>query len=209
VTLGLESDHPYVNDLDRTFDVTAPAGTASLRIHFARIDLEEGYDFLEVLDGSGARIHRYTGDHVDVMTDEMAGATATVRLVSDYSITRWGFSIDRIEVATGGAAPADWTAESVDVQSAHPYADHTDASFDLAAPAGATEVRVHFDRIEVEAGYDFVEVYDGAGTLVERYDGTLSDVTTRAMTGATARVRLVTDSSVTAWGFHVDRIEHR
>jgi hypothetical protein len=198
-----------VNDLDRTFDVAAPAGTTSLRIHFARIDLESGYDFLEVLDSTGARVHRYTGEHVDVTTDEIAGDSATVRLVSDNSVTRWGFSIDRIEVTSGSTAPETWTAVATDVQSAHPYADHTDVSHDLSAPAGSTEMRVHFARIEVEAGYDFVEVYDAAGTLVERYDGTSTDVTTPAIPGAAARVRLVTDFSVTAWGFHVDRIEHR
>jgi hypothetical protein len=133
-----------------------------------------------------------------------------VRLVTDYSVTRWGFAVAGMTFTRDRAdAPDAWTTLALDVQSPHPYADRYDESWDVAAPAGATEIRLHFARIDTEARYDFVEVYDATGALVGRWDGAHEDVLTAVVPGRTARVRLVTDYSVTRWGFHLDRLEHR
>lgn len=104
---------------------------------------------------------------------------------------------------------SEWTRTPVVVESEHPYANNIQRSFSVEAPAGATRFRVHFDKIDTEARYDFVEVYDAAGTRVARFDGMRTDVTTPDISGRTATIKLVTDTSVTRWGFHVDAVQWR
>jgi len=81
--------------------------------------------------------------------------------------------------------------------------------WELQAPMGARELRIHFAKLDVGARYDFVELCDAAGTLVTRWDGSHTDLTTPAIPGDRAQVRFVTDESVTRWGFSIDRIESR
>ncbi|MCS6799824.1 MAG: CUB domain-containing protein [Myxococcota bacterium] len=120
------------------------------------------------------------------------------------------FDPDRTDPAPGPTPePERWERRATHVASAHPYADDVDQSFDVEAPAGARQMRLVFSRIETEARYDFVEVHDGSGRLVARYDGTHQNVVTPPIEGSRARIRLVTDYSITAWGFELSAIEYR
>jgi len=209
---AISSPHPYTNDFDQTYEIAAPAGATRLRIHFTRIDVEDNYDFVEIFDGEGSRVAKITGNHTDVTSVEIPGAAASVRLVTDYSVNRDGFDIDRIEYRTDGTPPpppATWTRVSMASESAHPYLDDTNQTITLTAPSGATAVRVHFSRIETESGYDFVEVLDGSGRVIAEYNGTHSDVTTAPITGDTAAIRLRSDYSVTQFGYTSDYFEYR
>lgn len=106
VGLGLESDHSYANDFDYTWTIHE-AGASNIRVHFASIDVERGYDFVRVLDASDRVIATYTGAQSDVLTPDIPGDTARVQLVTDYSVTRWGFAIDYYEATPGCAIDAD------------------------------------------------------------------------------------------------------
>jgi len=91
------SPHPYQNDMDASTQITHP-GATSLRLHFRRIDVEEWFDTLYVYDANGQVVAEYSGAHDDVWTPSIAGDTARVQLVSDRSITGFGFDLDRIDV---------------------------------------------------------------------------------------------------------------
>ncbi len=97
---GIESPHPYTNSLTQTWDVSLFSGGATrARIHFATIDVERNYDFVEVLDrDSGAVLDRWTGRTTDVTTREYATGNLQVRLRTDRSVTGYGFRVDRVEV---------------------------------------------------------------------------------------------------------------
>ena len=107
-------------------------------------------------------------------------------------------------LGTGGSGGGTCLAES-----AHPYTNNFDYTWTLTNPdTTATQTRIHFGRLETERGYDYVYVRDGNGTQVNRFDGTYSSgAWSNAVTGRTVKVQLTSDSSVTAWGFCVDRIE--
>lgn len=95
-----ESDHPYANDFDRTWDLRPlSAGATRARVHFARLDVERGYDFVEILDlSTGEVLDRFTGDLGEFTTGEYPTGDLGVRLVTDHSVTGWGFHADRVEV---------------------------------------------------------------------------------------------------------------
>lgn len=106
VAMPTESPHPYANNVNRAWTLTYD-GARQLRVHFTRIDVERGYDFVRILDGSGNQVHEYTGKAEDVTTPAIAGNTVQIVLATDYSVTGYGFSIDRIEVIGGCSVDAD------------------------------------------------------------------------------------------------------
>jgi hypothetical protein len=101
---------------------------------------------------------------------------------------------------------SSWKNVSGTVESAHPYANSYDHSWTIQEP-GAKYIRVHFQKVEVEANYDKVYFQTPGGDVVEDLTGTLSDYTTDYVKGDTAVIRLTSDASNNAYGFRVDRIQ--
>ena len=109
---AISSPHDYPNNYDNTWTISE-GGARFVRVHFTRIDVERGYDFLSVEDGAGNVVARYTGADTDVTSPVIAGDTAVIRLVSDYSVTRYGFDSDWFEVIGGCVTDADCTGGDV------------------------------------------------------------------------------------------------
>jgi hypothetical protein len=105
IAINVESEHPYANDLNEEFtielDDILPTCASSVRLHFASFQLEDGYDFIRIVDAFGNIVESGTGDHSDEYSEWLnVGETArSVSLVleTDYSITRHGFSIDSVD----------------------------------------------------------------------------------------------------------------
>ena len=226
-----ESPHPYPNDYDHTWTVTNPdAGATSSRVHFARLEAEAFYDYVLIKDGSGNEIQRIDGSHLSgLWSNEVPGRVVQVQLVTDFSVGYWGFCVDEIETV-GGAGPTGTATTpptptvtatgttvipsptlpgpSCLIESEHPYANHTDASWTLTNPdPGATVSKIHFARMEVEVGWDAVLLKDGSGNLVEHLDGHHpGGFWSAPIPGRVVQVQLLSDHSVTYWGFCVDQI---
>ncbi|MCF2137693.1 MAG: caspase family protein [Candidatus Thorarchaeota archaeon] len=100
------------------------------------------------------------------------------------------------------------TVESYVVESEHPYSNNFDYTWTITK-TGASQIRVHFSKIDVENNYDFVYVYDYAGSQLHKLTGLYSDGGWSSWSnGDTIKVRLDTDYSVTKWGFAIDQIEY-
>ena len=108
----IESPHDYPNNYDNTWTVSE-GGARFIRLHFSRIEVEKNYDFLTVEDGAGNLVARYTGQDSDVLTPAIAGDTAVIRLVSDYSVRQFGFEMDYYGVIGGCFSDADCTNGNV------------------------------------------------------------------------------------------------
>ncbi len=98
VALALESPHPYSNNLDRTWRLdlsVLPSCASSARVHFTVLRTEANYDYVEIAGQS------FDGSHDDTWTEwfDASARAVDVRLTTDGSITRHGFSIDRVEWA--------------------------------------------------------------------------------------------------------------
>ncbi|TFG34865.1 hypothetical protein EU527_01445 [Candidatus Thorarchaeota archaeon] len=107
-----------------------------------------------------------------------------------------------------GTVEVPRTVESYVVESAHPYSNNYDYTWTITKP-GATQIRVHFTKIDVERNYDYVYVYNYAGTQLHKLTGLYSSGGWTAISyGDTIKIRLKTDYSVTKWGFKIDQIEY-
>lgn len=278
----LESDHPYAENTDVTYTITAHPSATRIRVHFDEVELQNGYDYVYIEDADGNMVDALTGIHSDKWSAWVNGNVAKVHLVSDQSMTYYGFHVDGYETDVitqgpmagvtvraepGGAAgitQADgtyaieglepiaytltpelphWsfsparlpvtvqpgeTSSSQSFQafppgtisgvvsagtsqeyaypyeSEHPYPDLT-VTVETITHTGASRMRVHFTDIEMEPGFDFVEILDTADNIIDTFTGTYSDVWSSWVTGDTLKVRMQSDEGFSLYGFSVDK----
>jgi hypothetical protein len=101
------------------------------------------------------------------------------------------------------------TTASYVIASAHNYANSYTYTWPTKTVTGATQIRVHFTKIDVESNYDYVYVLTSTGTQVNKYTGLYSSgVWSSWITGNSFKVKLTTDSSVVKWGFATDLVEY-
>ncbi len=105
--------------------------------------------------------------------------------------------------------PADWTFQPFAVSSAHPYANNFSGQVRIEAPAGARELRLHFNRIDVEANYDFVVVRDPAGNKLAEWSGDIGAIVSEPFPFDNVSLFLFTDGSVTEWGLELQGFSWR
>ncbi|WP_372654828.1 S8 family serine peptidase [Halobacteriovorax sp.] len=92
-----ESAHPYGNDITESRTFNFP-GAKFIRLRVRKLDLETGYDVLEVADASGAIAEKVSGAKEDYASEYVEGESMTVTFKSDRSVSKWGFVIDSVDV---------------------------------------------------------------------------------------------------------------
>lgn len=107
------------------------------------------------------------------------------------------------------------TTEDYILQSAHPYANNFDYIWTITKE-GYEKIAVHFANISLEypgqVGYDSFDriiIYNSEMEEIARYhgvNGVITDLWTPYSDGGTIYVRLVTDESITAYGFYIDKV---
>jgi type VII secretion-associated serine protease mycosin len=197
-----ESVHPYGDNSDLTWTLTNPDEEAAYsRLHFRRLETENGFDFVNVKDGNGNVIQPFSGAYAGFWSVAVPGRTVQVQLVSDYIYPAWGFCVDQIETTP---PPPPCLAESP-----HPYSDNSNETWTVTNPdEEATFSRIHFSRLETESGFDLVNVKDGNGNVIQPFSGAYAGgVWSIKVPGRTVQIQLVSDFVYAAWGFCVDQIE--
>ena len=99
-----------------------------------------------------------------------------------------------------------WYYETLSIDSPHNYSNYYNGTQEYSKP-GATQVSVHFSRFETENGYDYVYIKDKTGTTKAQYTGTKSAFWA-TVDGDKILLNLVSDYSITAYGYHVDQVAY-
>jgi thermitase len=98
VAFTAESVHPYVDNSNVTFTVSAP-GAKYIRVVFDRAETEARYDTISFESPTGAVIDAISGIHSgEYVTDYFKGDSGLIRLKSDTSVGGWGFKVSKIQV---------------------------------------------------------------------------------------------------------------
>jgi hypothetical protein len=99
------SPHPYRNNYNKTWTVSAPACAEAVRVRFSRLETESGYDFVTIKNKSNAQIQRVSGSYSDGFVSEpVPGNGLKIQLRTDYSITGHGFDVAAVEAVQGPVA---------------------------------------------------------------------------------------------------------
>lgn len=94
----IESAHPYENSKTQDFVVEAPAGAKYMRVVFSKVDLEDRYDTIKIIDATGAEAETITGTRENAVTGFVEGAKLTIRFKADSSNVKWGFAVGKVQV---------------------------------------------------------------------------------------------------------------
>jgi len=82
----------------------------------------------------------------------------------------------------------------------HPYYNHTQ-EYEIIEHPGATELKFHFDWLDVEQGYDYVYLADREGNAYASYTGALGSFESDPIAADEAVLWLITDYSVRNYGY--------
>jgi thermitase len=93
----IESAHPYAANAKQDWVVEGPATAKYVRVVFSKIDLEDNYDFVRVIDGQGVEADKLSGKAENAASFFVTGNKLTIRFSSDSSDNRWGFAVDKVQ----------------------------------------------------------------------------------------------------------------
>lgn len=203
------SPHPYPHNssLEWRFNNLDPNAVGT-RLRFSRVELEENVDWLVIMDLAETPYQWITSSHPKgLWTVGVPGNGVIVRLISDGSVSRWGFNLDALETAKPGKAEPRPEPEKALAESKHPYETDVNKTWTLVNPnPSAAFTKVHFSRLDMEDG---LRLYDGNGNLVQDLSGkrNVEDFWSDDIPGRVVKVQLVTDRyDGREWGFHIDDI---
>ncbi len=91
-------------------------------------------------------------------------------------------------------------------ESAHPYKENSNVSKSYTFP-GAKYVRVIVAKYELETGYDYVRIADGAGVTSEKISGSGTYYTSDFIEGDTVQLNFVSDRSINKWGYQISEVQ--
>jgi hypothetical protein len=200
----LESGHDYANNLDQLLSFTHDGHPTALKVTFDQMtEVEEGIDAIHVLDGTGAPIAGspiggFTGRALAGRTVTVPGKTVSVRLVSDASVTGFGYRIVDIS--------------PIYLQSPHPYGNNTTQSFSYTYPGRPGSLFVTFDLLtSTEEGFDWIKIYDGQGHRIpgapaDGYTGSSLAGKRLRVPGDTVVVEVLSDRFFNDYGFLINDI---
>ncbi len=103
-----ESPHPHPNNYDNTQAYTLSCSATSINVTFdSQTLVEQGFDFIYVMDGSGVNIggSPFTGRDLAGATKIVPGNTVKIRLTSDASVNSYGYKVTNV-TGNGGNCEA-------------------------------------------------------------------------------------------------------
>ncbi len=174
--------------------------TGPYDLSFARLDLEEGRDVLEVRDEQGRTVALLDGQWRRRRVAVPDGVT-TLRLRSDGAVQGWGFVVDRLVARSRSEA-----VHRLNVESGHPYPANQDRVWEVQPPEGAGAYALRFERVDLEADQDLLVVTDEVGEVLEVLTGQHWDLLVPVPAGGPVALRLLSDHSVQGHGFELDRL---
>ncbi|KPA11380.1 secreted protein containing CUB domain protein [Candidatus Magnetomorum sp. HK-1] len=202
---------PYKNKVDQIFTFNAPDPNAtSIRIHFNLFNVEKKYDAVYIMDQANNTVAMLDGNlGNDLWSPVVEGNLLKVHIKTDYSVTG---SILADKISFFGITESNSTSTNIKeiaypVSSQHNYPHSFDNIYKISH-TGAKSIKIHFQQLETEQNYDFIYVYDKNNNQIEKYTGgPYTDLWTKVIPGDIVNIRLVSDYSISKYGFNIDLIE--
>jgi thermitase len=91
-------------------------------------------------------------------------------------------------------------------ESDHPYKASEKLSKTFKVP-GAKFLRVVIKKLDLENKYDFINVYDSKGRLLDKMSGKATAYKSVYVDGEEIKIEFISDTSVQAWGFEIEELE--
>jgi len=204
------SPHPYPNNATLEWRLNnLDPNAKGTRLRFSRVELEPNADWLVIMDLEENPYQWITGDHPNgLWTIGVPGNGVIIRLLTDSSVQKWGFNLEKLESAPPERPQPRPEVEVPLAESEHPYKPDTRLEFKLVNPnPAAAFTKVHFVRLELDAK-DSLVLYDGNGNRVQTFgeNTRLADFWSDDVPGRVVKVELNADPWYEGWGLRIDRL---
>jgi hypothetical protein len=137
----IASAHPYTNSYTYTWPTKTVTGATQIRVHFTSIDLESNYDFVYVLNSAGTQYSKFTGAYASgVWSAWVPGTSLKVKMTTDSSVVKQGFTTDMIEYETSGGSTVTVLTSGV-AKTGSLSAAGASAMFSITVNSGATNMK--------------------------------------------------------------------
>jgi subtilisin family serine protease len=128
--------------------------------------------------------------------------------------TQTGSRIDAYNLLTdtrperSGPDSSKWKTMTLDqaFESAHPYKGNSSVKSVYQFP-GAKYIRVKVAKFDLESGYDYVRIADGAGNTIEKVTGTGENYKTDYVEGSSIELNFISDRTISKWGYQITEVE--
>jgi len=131
------------------------------------------------------------------------------KLVSEGRINIYNMLVDHRPVRP--AKPTNDWKEALPrdaIETPHPYLPSQTLEFEITKP-GAKFMRVVFEKIQTEPRYDYIEILDAGGNLVQRITGSFANKISDYVDGDYLKIRFKSDRSKELYGFKVKSYEYQ
>jgi hypothetical protein len=196
-----ESYHEYANNYHNTWPVRLSEDVKQARFHFSKIAMKA--DDLLVLKDANHVLKEYTDITLEnEWTEFYSGNSFQLRVDTDRKSTDYGFCIDQLDLRSSEAPTTTYIAESF-----HPYANNYQYIWPIRLGSDTKQMRLHFSKIDMKTG-DHLYLQDTHGnTLKEFSSSDLETFWTDKYAGNSFQLKMVTDNSITGYGFCVDQVD--
>jgi len=193
------------SDVDYYKFTTSQTGAISVNLS----NLPGDYD-LYLYNSSGSLLKSSTnGGTTSESISYSASTTGTfyVKVIgyNGASSTSTAYAL-KVTYPTGSSSTAQWYYESASADTPHPYPNNYDGGHYYSKP-GAQKVAIHFSRFETENYYDYVNILDKNNNVAAQYTGN-QGAFWAIVDGDKITAELISDYSVTAWGYHIDQVAY-
>lgn len=132
----------------------------------------------------------------------LRGKTLTASRIDAYNL------LTDTRPERSGPTSDGWRTVTLDtaIESAHPYADNASVTKTISVP-GAKYIRVKVAKYDMESGYDYLRIADGAGTTIEKVTGAGANYKSDYVEGSTVIINFISDRSMSKWGYLVQEVE--
>jgi thermitase len=132
----------------------------------------------------------------------LRGKTQTASRIDAYNL------LTDTRPERSGPKNDQWRTVKLDqaFESEHPYKENS-ALKKVFQFQGAKYVRVKVAKFDLESGYDYVRIADGAGNTLEKVSGTGEKYTSDFVEGDTVELDFVSDRSINKWGYQILEVE--
>ncbi|MGN0532237.1 MAG: leucine-rich repeat protein [Eubacterium sp.] len=93
----IESEHPYTNNYDNTWTINKP-NAKRIAITFSKGTETESCDYIYLYDSENNQVGKYSGTNLAGKRVSVKGDTVKIRLVTDSSVTYYGFAVTNVQV---------------------------------------------------------------------------------------------------------------
>ncbi|NBX77480.1 MAG: subtilase [Proteobacteria bacterium] len=102
--------------------------------------------------------------------------------------------------------PGKWKKVSLHWETPHPYLANSELKIRIREP-GATRVRVHFKKLELEKKHDVMTLRDLTGRKIIEYSGNEDELTSAEAIGDELQLEFISDYNRQAYGVDIDYYE--